>query len=88
MASNGTLSPSDSMTLRDGVTTMSHSEKEERLGKPVDTTIAIQDSEKEKDNAVTEIVKVEPSFPDGGWRAWGVVLGVSLSPYHEIVLII
>ena len=92
MASSGTLSPSDSMTLREanGVVPTAderHSIKEEKLEKlekSGNTTVGVQDSEKENDGTVkADSSNVELAFPDGGWRAWGVVFGASHFLYAE-----
>lgn len=80
MASNGTLSPSDSMTLRDdGAPTVSHSpeEQQELKVKTENATVRLEESEKQQEEAATRDVKVDLAFPDGGWRAWGVVVGAS-----------
>jgi hypothetical protein len=67
------------MTLRDGVpTTMAKSvDGEKQAGK----TASKEKGEGEKDIEVTAVEEGIPAVDleclDGGWRAWGVVIGVS-----------
>jgi hypothetical protein len=72
--SSSTLSPSDSTTLHNAVLTPPRSSKEEK------TMRAPAGKEREGDEFTTveeENSGVDLEYPDGGWRAWGVVVGVS-----------
>jgi hypothetical protein len=65
------LSLGDSTTLHDVVLTPSRSSEEVKLGRTP------AGKEKEGDTVEEEKPGVDLEYPDGGWRAWGVVVGVS-----------
>jgi hypothetical protein len=68
------LSLGDSTTVHDAVLTPSRSSEEV---KPKEASV-VKEKDDDKFTAVEEEkLGVELEYPDGGWRAWGVVVGVS-----------
>jgi hypothetical protein len=72
-----TVIPSNLTALQDTVPTLPHSPEEDK------STRTPADKEGE-DGRFTAIEEEDPdvglAYPDGGWRAWGVVVGVSRFP--------
>lgn len=66
---------SDSTTLHDAIQALPRSSEEEK------STRTAADRETEGDDFI-DIVDSDADleYPDGGWRAWGVVFGVSRFP--------
>jgi hypothetical protein len=65
---------SDITTMQDAVSTHLHSSEEEKSTRP----LADKEGEGDEFTAVeVEDPDVDLEYPDGGWRAWGVVVGVS-----------
>jgi hypothetical protein len=80
--SRGAAIPSEITTMQDAVPTLLHSSEEEK------STRLPGDKEGEDDElAAIEVVDpdVDLESPDGGWRAWGVVFGVSWFPTVDLM---
>jgi len=63
--------PSDSTTLDDAIPTLPHSSEEKSTETPS------KEMGVDEFTAVEEGSAVDLEYPDGGWQAWGVVVGVS-----------
>jgi hypothetical protein len=71
--SSSTVIPTDSTTLHDVVQTLSRSSEEKKSARTPTGT------EREGDEFIAveaEDPDLHLEYPDGGWQAWGVVVGV------------
>jgi hypothetical protein len=71
---SSTVIPSDSTTLHDAVPALPLPSDEEKSPR---TPVSKEGESDEFTVVEEEDPDVDLDYPDGGWRAWGVVVGVS-----------